>query len=194
MDYRKFIPDLSRFSGLGDRLGLKNPRPPYEGAYIYLLLFFFGYLAADFSVTMLRGKMLPKGNLSAPAVKKVVKQQQRKKAPVFTSIKEKNIFNADHVIAEALGQQVSEDKKTGDAKPVPSSLSLTLVGTITSTLLRVTVDRVRILGRSPIYMVASSVSQTTTKSPHPTHSSGNQAPYDAALVLIKLIIALCKTN
>ena len=90
----RFNFDFSRFSGLGERLGFRNPRPPFEGLYIYVLLFFVGFLISDLVTTQMRGAMLPVGGVTQN--QKNLSRRNTKKSDVslFAGIKDKNIFTA----------------------------------------------------------------------------------------------------
>lgn len=125
----RFNFDFSRFSGLGERLGFRNPRPPFEGLYIYVLLFFVGFLVADLVTTQMRGSMLPAAGVSQ---NQKLSRRPVKKADVslFAGIKDKNIFNSDHIIPPSLGEKQNGDNFEDDSKPVLTSLPLDLVGTI----------------------------------------------------------------
>lgn len=122
--------DFSKFSGLGEKLGFKNPRPPFEGYYIYGLLFFIGMLIADFGTTYIRGSMLPVGGITKVKNLSKKSQQPQHQASVFQSVKDKNIFNADHFIPESLGEKQSGGPLEDNSLPTQTNLPLELVGTI----------------------------------------------------------------
>lgn len=122
--------DFSKLSSFSDRLGLKNSRPPFEGYYVYCLLFFVGYLIADFSTTYMRGQMLPVGGISRAKPKLVRSQSRQRRASILSSVKDKNIFNSDHFIPESLGEKTKGGETEDNSTPVPTSLPLQLVGTI----------------------------------------------------------------
>jgi general secretion pathway protein C len=122
---------FSLSSLLGGFDGGKNPRPPYEGAYIYILLFFVGMLTSKYLTTYFRADMLPVGGITKANVMAQNRGRKQQEASIFSSVKDKNIFNADHFIPDS----ISEKKSGGpdgdaDTKPVLSSLPLKLVGTI----------------------------------------------------------------
>ncbi len=122
--------DLSRFSGLGGRLGLNQSRPPFEGYYIYALLFVAGWFIADMGTTYLRGDMLPVGSIASSKPMSGGSRLKSRPPSLFSSIKSRNIFNADHVIPDSLGDLKGESGGDEDTRPVPTSLPLELVGTI----------------------------------------------------------------
>ncbi len=121
--------NLSSIFGGGD--GYKNPRPPYEGAYIYILLFFVGMLISKYLTTYFRADMLPVGGITKANVMAQNRLRNQKAASIFTGVKNKNIFNADHFIPDSLSEKKSGGPGGEDnTKPVLSSLPLKLVGTI----------------------------------------------------------------
>ncbi len=121
--------NLSSIFGGGD--GLKNPRPPYEGAYIYILLFFVGMLISKYLTTYFRADMLPVGGITKANVMAQNRLRNQKVASIFTGVKNKNIFNADHFIPDSLSEKKSGGPGGEDnTKPVLTSLPLKLVGTI----------------------------------------------------------------
>ena len=137
---------LSKLIGLGGRLGFKNPRPPYEGAYIYILLFFVGMLVADYTTTFVRAKMLPIGGNTNP--KKSSRPLGKQKiASIFPSIKDRNIFNADHFIPDAIGESQKGENGELDNDPVLTSLPLKLVGTIIHGAPQLSVATVQVSGK-----------------------------------------------
>lgn len=138
--------DISKLSGMADRLGLKNARPPLEGFYIYFLLFFIGMLVADYSTTMLRGVMIPEGAVtqSRPTGRfggqdQVVSQ--------FQGIKDKNIFNADHLIPDSVGEKQQGGGFEDNNDPVPTTLPLELLGTIIHSRHERSVATIKIRGK-----------------------------------------------
>ncbi|MCJ8275295.1 MAG: hypothetical protein MJK18_00500, partial [Bdellovibrionales bacterium] len=146
----RFNFDMSKFSGLSEKLGLKNPRPPFESFYIYGLLLFLGFLLADVGTTYLRGNMLPSAGVSQSRKAKTRKSKKKKNASLFSGIKEKNIFNADHVIPPSLGEKQNGDNFEDDSKPVLSSLPLELVGTLVHTRGFMSVATIQIKGKKDI--------------------------------------------
>lgn len=112
--------------------GLKSPRPPYEGAYIYILLFFVGMLISDFSTTYSRSKMLPVGGITKSSSLRGRGARKKNTASIWKSLRDSNIFNSDHVLAPTLAEKTkgSAGEPGKDAAPVLSSLPLKLIGTI----------------------------------------------------------------
>lgn len=100
-------------------------RPPFEGAYLYLLALFAGYLIADVGILMVRPAMLP----TQPPPNRPVRMPSAPFTDVskYQPISKRNIFNQDGKIPQAL---------TGgggdfiDAAPVASQLPLKLEGTL----------------------------------------------------------------
>lgn len=139
--------NFSKLSKLGDKLGLKNPRPPFEGAYIYILLFFIGVLIADFGTTFIRAKMLPVGGVTRVRPGNNRFQRRGRQASIFTSVKDKNIFNSDHFIPDSLGEKNTEESGEENTDPVPTSLPLKLVGTIIHGAPQLSVATVEVNGK-----------------------------------------------
>ncbi len=119
-----------RFLKFGDGGGYKNPRPPYESYYIYGLLFFVGLLISDYATTFVRSTMLPIGGITKVSVAGSKSQARKSEASIFSNLKDRNIFNADHFIPDALGEKAKGPGGEDNADPVLSSLPLKLVGTI----------------------------------------------------------------
>lgn len=122
--------NFSKLSGLGEKLGFRNPRPPFEGYYVYALLFFIGFLIADFGTTFIRGSMLPVGGITRVKSTGMRNYQAKRRASIYSSIKDKNIFNSDQFVPESLGSQKSGGGFEENLRPVLTSLPLELVGTI----------------------------------------------------------------
>ncbi len=135
--------------------GLKNPRPPYEGAYIYILLFFVGMLVSEYMTTYFRASMLPVGGITRANKMAKSRSFKPKTASIFTSVKDRNIFNADHFIPDSLSE-----KNTGgpggdeNTKPVLTSLPLKLVGTIIHARREMSVATVQVSGKDIFAVVA----------------------------------------
>lgn len=111
--------------------GLKSPRPPYESAYIYVLLFFVGMLVSKYLTTYFRADMLPVGGVTKVNMANKKSMLRGRTASVFTSVKDKNIFNSDHFIPDSLSEKSSGQGEGEDnSKPILTSLPLKLVGTI----------------------------------------------------------------
>ncbi len=139
--------DFSKLAVWGEKLGFRNARPPLEGLYIYVLLFFMGALVADFATTFVRTSMLPMGgitNVKPLAGRSPVKKPQ---ISVFSGIKDKNIFNADHFIPESLGEQQKGGEFEDQSTPTLSSLPLELVGTIIHARHELSVATIQIRGK-----------------------------------------------
>lgn len=143
--------DLSRFSGVGEKLGLRNPRPPFEGFYIYVLLFFVGFLISDVVTFQLRGSMLPVGGVSQSRAQQNRRNVKKEDASLFAGIKDKNIFNADHIIPPSIGEKKNGDDFDDDSKPILSSLPLDLIGTIVHTRDSYSVATIQVKGDKEIF-------------------------------------------
>lgn len=103
-------------------------KAPFAGIYIYFLLAFVGYVTADIAILSFRDQMIPaKG--PPPARMKMNFNKTGADLSSYNVITQKNIFNSDGKIAEALGAE-SNSKAPVDAPPVLSSLPLGLVGTL----------------------------------------------------------------
>jgi len=102
-------------------------RPPFEGAYLYILALFTGFLLADLGILYLRPSMLP---TEPPPMR-----PPRQMTPNYTTeaqyakITDRNIFNADKKIPPALTADGSEGDML-DMAPVASQLPLKLEGTL----------------------------------------------------------------
>lgn len=95
-----------------------------------MLLFFVGMLISDFTTTYFRAQMLPIGG--ATKVKMAKKGFSNKKtASIWSSLRDKNIFNADHYLAPTMSEKTNGGESGGENnKPVLTSLPLKLVGSI----------------------------------------------------------------
>lgn len=101
-------------------------RPPFEGFYIYALIFFLAYLVGDLSTLYMRQYMLP---TTPPPKKRMSGPMRMAQQHRFSDVVPKNIFNADHKIPMSIAELEGETEGT-DGEPVESNLPLTLVGTI----------------------------------------------------------------
>jgi general secretion pathway protein C len=108
--------------------GLKGKkRPPLEKFYVLFLAIFIGYLIADTGVLYTRQYLLPTEapvQRNAPPIAKSSKQIQD-----YRNIINRNIFNEDGLIADALS---AGDNKSAnpDGEPVETQLPIKLQGTI----------------------------------------------------------------
>lgn len=107
------------------RLGGQDGRPPFESLYIYALMAFIGFTMADLGILQFRDTMLPtKAPPGRPEKVETFAPAPRTDYDVIIS---RNPFNSDHFIPEPIGKS----KEGGEeGEPVPSSLPLTLLGTI----------------------------------------------------------------
>lgn len=109
--------------------GLKSqagPRPVWEMFYPYLFILFLSFATADVLILAFRDRMLP--TQAPPAKPKTTVATTGPGRGAFETIVGRNIFSSDGVIPPPLqGEGGSQEK---DAPPIPSSLPLTLVGTL----------------------------------------------------------------
>ena len=120
---------LSNYFSSAERGGIKSPRPPFEGLYIYILLFFVGFLTADYLTTYTRAHMLPVGSITQVRNPRRQARGLEQKPSVLPNVRDKNIFNADHFIPDPIGEDKGAPGEQNN-KPVLTSLPLKLVGTI----------------------------------------------------------------
>ena len=142
--------DFSKISDLSERMGFRNDRPPFEGLYIYVLLFFVGYLIADVSTLYMRGAMLPTGGVVARKLSRGSGLSSRNKGSQYSGIKEKNIFNADHKVPPALGENKKGGIMEDSNDPVKSSLPLNLVGTLVHGRAKMSVATIQVKGKKEV--------------------------------------------
>lgn len=103
-------------------------RLPVEKLSIYALLTIIGTMVADLGLMSLRGEMYPQ---QPPPPMPVMRPLQPLGGGSYNGIKDRNIFNSDGKIAAALGESgVNDPKQVEDPEPIPSTLQLTLLGTI----------------------------------------------------------------
>jgi general secretion pathway protein C len=121
--------NLSSLFGGSDRMGVRNPRPPFEGLYIYFLLFFVGVLIADYGTTYLRAYMLPTAGITQVRTPLQQARGPVKKPSILQNVRDRNIFNADHFIPDPIGEEQTVPGQE-NAKPIPTTLPLKLLGTI----------------------------------------------------------------
>lgn len=105
----------------------KNERPPFEAAYIYLLLTLTAYMIADNVQLYLRSlpAMLP--SKAPPSKPQKAPGVPLKSYSEYAPIAARNIFNSDGLIPKALQM---DGQKEENAVPVLSQLPLELVGTM----------------------------------------------------------------
>lgn len=104
-------------------------RLPIQKLSIIAFLALIGYFLADFTLLFVRGGMYP---VQPPPGQPPMRSfQVRNSNTNLAIIRERNIFNSDGKIAQALGeQQGTNQQKEVDPEPVPSTLQITLLGTI----------------------------------------------------------------
>lgn len=119
--------NFRNFSGVS----FKGSRPPYESAYIYILLFFVGMLISDFATTYSRSKMLPVGGITKSANRRNTGPRKQKVASIWSNLRDRNIFNSDHFLAPTLSEKTGgQGGEDGNNTPVATSLPIKLIGTI----------------------------------------------------------------
>lgn len=104
-------------------------RLPIQTLSIFAFVALIGYFVADFALLFVRGGMYPVQ--APPGIPPMRGMQMHNSMNNLAVIRDRNIFNSDGKIAPALGEQQGEKKeKEIDPEPVPSTLQITLLGTI----------------------------------------------------------------
>jgi general secretion pathway protein C len=111
------------FRGLKDKSG---PRPVWEKFYPYIFILFLAYSTADILILAFRDRMLP--TQPPPSKPKGVTITTGLQRGAFNTIISRNIFSSDGIIPPAL--QGAGGGGERDLPPIPSTLQLTLVGTL----------------------------------------------------------------
>lgn len=108
-------------------LGKRGERPPWEGAYPYLIALLVGYFIADYSILSLRPSMIST-QLPPPRPPKISNfaSMDRNQYNVIT---DRNIFNADGIIAPPMSTQGGPGNEQ-DQPAVLSQLPIKLEGTM----------------------------------------------------------------
>lgn len=94
----------------------------------YILASAIGYGAADLSILSMRDSMLPQKAPPAKTSKQAFLPPPNKSA--YQTIVQRNIFNPDGTIPDALSSKGDSAKGGPEVAPVPSQLPLSLVGTV----------------------------------------------------------------
>lgn len=128
----------------------KNQRPPLEKWYPYLLFVFIGYCVADLAILSYRDLLLPSGAPPARPTKTI--EQNFAARGNYNTITTRNIFASDGVIPDALRIEGEKGKK--DLPPVPSSLPLTLVGTMVHSNPAKSIAAIEMKGKNMVVSVA----------------------------------------
>jgi general secretion pathway protein C len=111
---------------LGSRLGSPTARPPFEKHYVLALCAVISYMIADLTVLSYRPSMLPReAQPIRPQKSTRIRQQSLAE---YNIIEERNIFNEDGKIADALSATKGDENV--DRPAVPSQLPIQLLGTI----------------------------------------------------------------
>lgn len=104
-------------------------RLPVEKLSVYLLLALIGLLMADLGLLFVRGGMYPQQPPPATPIRPAMTTPAGGGGNLAI-IRDRNIFNSDGKIAAALGDKGGEPQQETDPDPVPSTLPITLLGTI----------------------------------------------------------------
>lgn len=105
----------------------KNQASKYNQWAPYLLAIFVGFCAADIILLNFRDLMLP--TQAPPSKPRQTKNAFSNDRANYNPIVARNIFSSDGLIPDALRKQ-GEDQQDVDDTPVPSSLPISLIGTI----------------------------------------------------------------
>lgn len=102
-------------------------KAPFTDLYIYLLLGLSAYMTADLGILYFRDQMIPNNPPPKAPMNRRMNPNMFDNSN-FMAITQKNIFNSDGKIPDALGADGVNQQK--DAPPVLTSLPLALVGTL----------------------------------------------------------------
>lgn len=127
-----------------DKIIPKGERPPFEKYYKILFVVFCSYLTADLITLYLRQYLIPTQAPAPGQMGKMVSTFVPK--PSYSAIDKFNIFNSDHQIPPPLGSSTQGEFEE-DNDPIPSSLPLTLVGTIVHGNPKLSVSTIQEQGR-----------------------------------------------
>jgi general secretion pathway protein C len=127
----------------------------------YIVTLLFGYFAADLVILNFRDKLLPS---EAPPPKFVTNSEnfQQIQLAQYTSISTKNIFNFDGIIPEAV--QNTTQQNDVELPPVPSTLPLTLMGTIVHSLQQKSIANIEVKSKNQVipYMIGRDIEGIAT--------------------------------
>ncbi|MFZ3231046.1 MAG: type II secretion system protein GspC [Pseudobdellovibrio sp.] len=94
---------------------------------LYGLLLFIGFAIADLSVIYVRDLMIP--NQAPPKKMSTLSQQNYIDRSQFSAITNRNLFASNGIMPDAITAK-KESSSTTEAAPIPSTLPLTLIGTL----------------------------------------------------------------
>lgn len=125
--YKKRLSESIRESGSeflsGTRIRSTYQKPPFEKFYIYIFLLLLSFSISDVATLILRNKMIPEEGKS----KSIRRPRLSSNTLILQNTLDRNIFNSSGVIPPPFATGEEEMLMTN---PVPSSLPLTLIGTI----------------------------------------------------------------
>jgi len=127
----------------------------------YIVTLLLGYFTADLVVLHYRDKLLPSEALPA---KTTINHDLIQQVPIaqYTSISTKNIFNFDGIIPEAI--QNTTKQNDVELPPVPSSLPLTLMGTIVHSVAQKSIANIEVKSKNQVipYMIGRDIEGIAT--------------------------------
>lgn len=109
-------------------LGKRGERPPWEGAYPYLIALLVGYFIADYSILSLRPSMI--STQLPPARPPKISPMAMMDRNQYNVITDRNIFNADGIIAPPMSAGGQDGGNQEDQPAVLTQLPLKLEGTM----------------------------------------------------------------
>lgn len=141
----KFVKLTSSLSNIL-ALGRRGERPPWEGAYPYFIALLVGYFIADYSVLSLRSSMIST-QLPPPRPPKMGNMAMMDRNQ-YNIITDRNIFNADAVIAPPMSSTQGGGAGQEDAVPTLSQLPVKLEGTMVHANPKKSIATVALKGKS----------------------------------------------
>jgi general secretion pathway protein C len=102
-------------------------RPPFESAYIYVLMALIGFILADLGILSFRDRMIP-DQAPQPSRRHVAQGPVIQDRNAYNVIVTRNFFNSDGKIPDPYG--AGPGGKQQDAPPIPSQLPVVLIGTL----------------------------------------------------------------
>ena len=107
----------------GTRIRSTYKKPPFEKFYIYVFLLLLSFSISDIATLVLRNRLIPEEGKSKP----IRRPRLSGNNLTFQNTLDRNIFNASGIIPPPFAKDEEEMLMNN---PVPSSLPLTLIGTI----------------------------------------------------------------
>lgn len=104
-----------------------NHRSLIQTLSVISLLAFLGYIIADAGILYVRGDLYP---VQPPPARRLVTRSNTPHGSSYGVITSRNIFNADQKIPPKVGASDEGGIRNQDGPAVPSSLPITLIGTI----------------------------------------------------------------